>query len=742
MISVWGMGGLWKTTIAMDVYNNSQDVRRHFNCNAWVFVSSKYTTDDLLRKIIKELFEESNEDLPREIDSMSLKRLVGTIRDFLQGKRYLVVLDDVWDTNGWFEINTALLDCKCGSRIVITTRIHAAMLALESRVIEILPLSESDSWLLFCKKAFSKDENRICPRELEQSARKITERCQGLPLAIVTVARVAASREQNKEEWEKVYQGLSWEMTNNNKMFDTVNSVKNILNYSFKDLPYYLRNCFLYCSIFPEDYLIKRKRLIRLWVAEGFIFIEKGRGKRTEEEVAEAYLDELIYRCMLQVSKRNNFGRVKLCRMHDILREMALSIGQTENFCRVYNNEEDDSISEARRVSVQKGSGNLQPGRGISSTRSFFLFDANKLPLWNSMSSTFRLLKVLDLEGLPIESLPKEVMKLFNLRYLGLRKTKVRELPKSLGRLQNLETLDLYNSSIERLPHGVTKLKKLRHLFVESVSDLTYAELSSDPGVTAPKGIWNLTSLHTLQSTQANEEMVQKMGGMTQLRTLRITKVRGIHCTDLCSSLSKMSHLVNLEIVGSGETETLQLLELEPIAHHLNKLELRARLDGVLPNWFNSLMNLRQLGLSWSGLREDPLPCLGSLPNLAILGLYNAYDGEKLIFKSGGFLKLNLLVLGGLARVDSMSIEKGAMPRLRELCLLRCSGLRLLPLGIENLTALQVMYLLEMPDDFVRKLQRGNKNNVDEEALEKVKHIPTIKSVFQRDGKWETEILS
>jgi len=95
------------------------------------------------------------------------------------------------------------------------------------------------------------------------------------------------------------------------------------------------------------------------------------------------------------------------------------------------------------------------------------------------MSSIFRLLNVLDLEGFPIESVPKEVMKLFNLHYLFLWKTNVHELPMSFGRFQNLETLDHYNSSIERLPCGVMKLKKLRHLFVESVSDLTYAELSS-----------------------------------------------------------------------------------------------------------------------------------------------------------------------------------------------------------------------------------------------------------------------
>jgi len=98
------------------------------------------------------------------------------------------------------------------------------------------------------------------------------------------------------------------------------------------------------------------------------------------EEVADAYLDEFIHWCMLRVSKRNNFGRVNLCQMHNILRKVALSIGQRVNFCRVYNNEEDESISEVCRLSVQKGSGNLKSGRCIPRTRTFFLFDANKLP--------------------------------------------------------------------------------------------------------------------------------------------------------------------------------------------------------------------------------------------------------------------------------------------------------------------------------------------------------------------------
>nr|XP_010918560.2 disease resistance protein RPM1-like [Elaeis guineensis] len=503
---------------------------------------------------------------------------------------------------------------------------------------------------------------------------------------------------------------------------------------SFRDLPYRLRICFLYCSIFPEDYLIKRKRLIRLWAAEGFV----------KEEEAEENLNELIRRCMLQVVKRNHFGRPKLCRMHDILRELSWRISKEEYFGMIYNDEEAEWI-EARRLSVQKGIKDLDPHRGMSNVRSFLVFDMTSFPLksWISRSTSFRLLRVLDLEGsVPIDTVPNEVAMLFNLRYLGLRRTLVKELPRSLGRLRNLQTLDLYDSKIEKLPHGITQLKNLRHLFVESIRDPVFAQLASDPGVKAPKGIWNLKNLRALQSVEADEDMVRHLGNLTQLRTLRITRVRGMHSVELCSSISKMSHLVSLDIVASNEGEALQLGTLKPPSCLYQKLDLRGQLEhGVLPQWFcyTSLAGLRHLGLSWTRLREDPLPCLHELPNLAVLGMYKAYDGQELCFHAGGFPKLKFLMLGGSNQLDSIGMEEGALPSLSELCLLRCGGMKLLPQGIEHLTSLQVLYLMEMPIEFIERMRGGN-GNIEER--QKVQHIPLIKHVFPSGDKWISETLS
>ncbi|XP_038974720.1 disease resistance protein RPM1-like [Phoenix dactylifera] len=500
IISVWGMGGLGKTTLVNDGYE-SQEVRRHFDCRAWVRVSQKYTAEDLMRRLIEDLFQENRDVPPGNIDTMPCNRLAEILRSYLQQKRYLIVLDDMWHINVWSgELSRVLVDSRCRSRIVITTRNHdVAILAVESRVLELQPLQEDDSWRLFCNKAFWRYADRSCPPDLEYWARQVWQRCHGLPLAIVAAGSALSYRE--KEEGRIFCQGFDWEETS----MPFSERVGNILKLSFRDLPYHLRNCFLYCSIFPEDYLIKRKRLIRLWVAEGFVRKRKG---ISNEEAAEENLNELIRRCMLQVVRRNYFGRPKLCRMHGTVRELTRRTSEQEYFCKVYDGEEAESIGEARRLLVQKGINDLEPHRGMSNVRSFLVFDLTSFSLqsWISRSTSFRLLRVLDLEGVPIETVPDDVAILFNLRYLGLRRTLVKELPRSLGRLRNLQTLDLYDTKIEKLPHEITQLKNLRNLFVESVRDPVFAELASDPGVKAPKGIWNLNNLQTLQSVEADED--------------------------------------------------------------------------------------------------------------------------------------------------------------------------------------------------------------------------------------------
>ncbi|XP_077212975.1 disease resistance protein RPM1-like [Tasmannia lanceolata] len=385
LLPVVGMGGLGKTTLVTQAYKSQVEVKKHFQCHAWISVSQSFRIEELLKRLIKELFDENMGAAPNEIGVMDFRQLVETIKSYLQGKRYVVVLDDVWTLDVWPQIRAAFPDDKRGSRVMLTTRqvdvassfsSSSSSGGIRSPVFHVEPLLEDEAFILFCKKAFWNIPERRCPRELESSTRCIVGKCQGLPLAIVALGSLMALKEKTVLEWKKVENSLGWEISNN----PMLERVKSILLLSFNNLPYYLKHCFLYCSIFPEDHLIRKTRLIRLWVAEGFV--EERRGL-TMEEAAAHYLNELIFRSMLQVAKETLDGRVKECRMHDLMRELALSTSKKEGFSMVSDGQEASVGGRVRRLSVHKIRDNIS-----SSMQLQFVSFRN---LWGSFA-TFRLL--------------------------------------------------------------------------------------------------------------------------------------------------------------------------------------------------------------------------------------------------------------------------------------------------------------------------------------------------------------
>ena len=170
-------------------------------------------------------------------------------------------------------------------------------------------------------KAFPRDTNHECPVELKPLSKEIVSKCKGLPLVIVLIGSLLRVREKTVEEWRTINVQLSWELINNSSL----DHIRNVLHLTYIYLPTHLKSCFLYCSLFPEDYLFRSKLFGRLWIAEGFI---EERGESTLEEVAEVYLKELTDRNMLQLVERNAFSATVEFRMHDILRELAVDLCQ------------------------------------------------------------------------------------------------------------------------------------------------------------------------------------------------------------------------------------------------------------------------------------------------------------------------------------------------------------------------------------------------------------------------------
>uniref|UniRef100_A0A0D9XT82 NB-ARC domain-containing protein n=1 Tax=Leersia perrieri TaxID=77586 RepID=A0A0D9XT82_9ORYZ len=688
VIVLHGMGGLGKTTLAANVYRNE---RENFECHAWVSISQTYCIRNVLKCLITELFRNAKQNPPTNIEDMNIEGLQNELKIFLKDHKYLVILDDVWAPEAASDLFTALVSNLKGSRVLLTTRIDGvAYLAFPDKRIALEPLSQIESWELFCKTAFAREKKQECPVEVKHVAYQIASKCKGVPLAIVSVGRLLFARDKTEEEFRRIHNQLDWEIINNPSM----EHVRNILHLSYTYLPTQLKSCFLYCSLFPDDYLFTRKKLVRWWIAEGFV--EKRSGS-TMEVIAEGYLKELVHMNMLQLVERNSFDRIKSFRMHDIVHELAVDLCQRECFGVAYNdkNKHGEFLEEKdeRRMVIHRF--NKDIGQSIPSEchlRSFIALDkgippSNLLPM---LVNKCRYMSVLELSGLPIENVPDAIGDLFNLRHLGLRDSKVRLLPNSIEKLSNLVTLDLCTSKIHELPRGIVKLNKLRHLFAEKANDCSGRQLRCRTGVHIPKGLENLRELQTLQALQLQDQSLSNLRELRQMRSIKLWDVKESFCERLCLSLRQMELLSYLSIAASDEDEILHLSGLIPLPPNIEKLRLRGRIAqasmllGVVAA--EGVQNhLYSIHLSWSQLVEDPLPSLSQWSNLTDLLLNKAYIGDELVFHQGWFPNLKELYLGDMPHLKRLEIQQGSMANLQQLFLVNLRSMMEVPLGIEFL---------------------------------------------------------
>ncbi|WCJ18732.1 Disease resistance protein RPM1 [Euphorbia peplus] len=720
VISVVGMGGLGKTSLVKQVYDDSR-VIKHFNNHVRIVVSQSFKIEDLLKDMIRQINEESNRLTPPQIETMSSPSLKATVKNLLQENRYLLVLDDVWHVDFWDAIKPALPRKENGSRVMITTRSqevgHAPLIAFKGQVFNLQPLSFESSWSLFCKIAF---QSHDCPPHLADIARNIIEKCKGLPLAVVTISAVLAKKVRSKvHEWEMVKSDLGGEFE----------SIRKIWLISYYDLPFYLKACFLYFSIFPEDYEIDRMMLIRLWIAEGFV---EEKGGKTVEEVAESYLDELLNRSLIQVASMDLDGMIISYRVHDLLREVVLTKSKEQDFVRIYNGRSTRQQECVRRVAVHDSLGDIQVKQRLSRLRSLIVFRVIDPPL-ELLGNNLKLIKVLDLSGTELDVFPEQILKLYQLRYLSLKNTLVSVLPASIHRLQNLETLDLEGTYVTNLPTTIVKLRLLRHLIVFHY-EYTFDNTSRKScGFKAISGIGLLRCLQHLSYVDLHEgkSVIQELGMLIQLRLLWIGNLRKEDGTLLSSSIDKLADLRNLSIRSINEQETIDLQGVTKPPKFLERLYLEGGLERV-PHWISSLSNLSKLCFRSSKLKGDILKPIQALPNLVTLVLENAFDGEELYFETKGFEKLKFLWLKELPEVRQVEIEKGAMPSLVRLSIVRCKMMEKVPNGIEHIEKLQRLVLADVSEKLIRSIYESQNC----EDCWRVKHIPNIDLSYFKDTEW------
>ncbi|CAJ2639939.1 unnamed protein product [Trifolium pratense] len=589
VISVVGMGGQGKTTLAKTVLDN-KDVIGHFDFVVWITVSQSYNVEGLLKDMLLKFYKQKGSNPPDSIYKMDRESLTNEVRNYLQQKRYVVVFDDVWNVHFWDDIEFVVIDNKNGSKILITTRnLDVVVSCKKSSFIEVLelqPLTQEQSLELFNKKAFKFDSGGCCPKELSGITIEIVNKCKGLPLAIVAIGGLLSTRVKKGFEWQRFRENLSSELKKDTHLI----GIKEIIGLSYKDLPYYLKSCLLYFGMYPEDYIVQSKRLIRQWIAEGFVKEETG---KTLEEVAEGYLTELIHRSLVQVSSIRKYGKAKGCCVHDQIREMILEKFEDLNFCTQISEDGKSSLNGIiRRLSIITTSNNLTQCIESSHVRSLLVITdkESKIFFEGKIPKNFKLLRVLDCNSDSLTSVPENLGNFIHLKYLSLGKSLVIVfgIPKSIAMLRNLETFNI-ESTRAMLPKEINKLGKLRHL---SGMHLYLIELED--------GIEEMTSLQTLRNVDLHmegaEKMITGLGKLKQIRDLGLVNVRRKDGIILSSSINEMQHLERLVVVSRHEERSYEVIDLNLISlpTKLRKLTLSGILQ-KFPEWIPKLQNLVQL---------------------------------------------------------------------------------------------------------------------------------------------------
>ncbi|KAH6763802.1 hypothetical protein C2S51_015051 [Perilla frutescens var. frutescens] len=720
VISVVGMGGLGKTTLVKKVYDD-ENVKTYFDRHVWIAVSDYKNDKHFLENLIKKLVGEIKESHPQGLNDMSIDEMRDFIRVFLKGKKFILVLDDVWRHTTWEVIKFALPRKGAHGCVIITTRHNnignEACSETNDHVYDLKPLSEKKSKELFFKKVFKENS---CPDHLMQFAESILKRCKGLPLAIIVIGGLLATKESRAEVWDLFNRSLGSELEGDKRLW-------RLFSVSYNDLPYYLKYCFSYLSIFPEGGLLEKEKMLRLWTAEGFVLLKQNLNL---EEVAAAYLNELCSRGLIQVAEKHIDGRSRGFRIHDLLRDYITSKSREHNIVNVYNGQKEPwSNHKIRRLAIQNSIHLSIEASNVEHLRSLILSNGGmEMRLIKEFVTRCRLLKVLDLRGSPIESIPDEVFKLYHLNYLCFRNTMIKVIPKSIKYLQKLETLDLKNTEVIQLPKEILKLRRLRHILVYKykVDDWYIVSFGHMQSFRAPCNIGSLQYLQKLCFVDADEVTVREIGKLTELRRLGIAKLRSEHGNALCSSIANLTRLQSLTIGSSEESEKLDLdYSLSSSSSQglpfLRALFLSGYMEKV-PQWIPSLQGLSTLHLRWSKLRLDPLSCLQDLPSLTYLLIQDAYF-EGLSFQAHGFKKLKVIRLYDLQFMKWMKVEEGSIPSLQKWEVCNCQILTEPPQGIEQLKNLKKLSFHDMPEEFVNMLVEERRSQGDTWRLAHVPHI-------------------
>ncbi|XP_041011970.1 putative disease resistance protein At1g50180 [Juglans microcarpa x Juglans regia] len=306
VVSICGMVGLRKTTLARKVYHH-QEVKSHFNCRAWACISQQCQRRDVWEGVMIGLISPSKEQRD-EIRSLRDEELAEKLCEVQRQNKCLVVLDDIWKVEDWNSLCAAFPMNDTNSRILLTSRTEDLALQVDPRGrLHKLPfLNDENSWGLLQNLAISwRSEDSKIKEDMSCLGKEMVTYCKGLPLAVIVLGGLLATK-QTLEEWKHVHRNVKSYIHQQKDL-----GINTVLALSYDDLPSHLKLCFLYLGHFPEDFEIRTKELIQMWMAEGLI-LQTGSNKETLEDVGERYLQELDQRCIVQVGQKSFVAGINL----------------------------------------------------------------------------------------------------------------------------------------------------------------------------------------------------------------------------------------------------------------------------------------------------------------------------------------------------------------------------------------------------------------------------------------------